>query len=68
MPIYTIRFADDHAGEAKRVEFIGGDASDALIVVSREAPRRTVGLWEGDTKICSLRRRPVGIDDYWVIS
>lgn len=56
MKIYTLHFSDDGEGLARRIEFKAEDLTAALIIAHREANRRTAELWEGATKLCTIRR------------
>ena len=65
---YQLRFATDGIGQEKRIEFDALDASDALLIAHREAPHRAAELWQGDQKLCTLRRRQASGGDLWQIS
>lgn len=54
MRLYTLKFAEDGHGLAKRVEFKAEDALGALIIAHREAARRTAELWDGTKRLCTI--------------
>ncbi|WP_395331826.1 hypothetical protein WBP06_03310 [Novosphingobium sp. BL-8H] len=56
MKIYTLRFRDDGQGLARRVEFKAEDLPAALIIAHREVATRTAELWDGERKLCTVRR------------
>jgi hypothetical protein len=56
MKVYTLKFAEDGIGVARRLEFKAGDITGALVVAHREASRRSAELWDGASKLCTIRR------------
>ena len=66
MPTFSLRYAEDGIGRAKRVEFKAYDAASALIMAHREASERAAELWCEDRKLCTLRR--IGTEsDFWEV-
>ena len=61
---YKLKFQEDGAGAGKTLEFSASDASEALLVASKEAPDRTVELWQGDQRLCRLERTK---EDVWLV-
>jgi hypothetical protein len=56
MATYKLVYSDDSLGCARRIEFEAVDAHGALRIAQSQAVGRTAELWEGDRKLCTLRR------------
>jgi hypothetical protein len=66
--MFTLKIAADRTSEAIHVEFDAEDAAAALIYAHREAGNRSAELWQGDEKLCTIQRTPVGSDEFWQVS
>lgn len=64
MPIYTLTFADDDHGLAKRLDFTAPDAGGALAAARTEAENRPAELWLGTKRLCRVQRA----DEVWYIT
>ena len=53
---FNLVYSDDALGCARRIEFEAIDADGALRIAQCQAPGRLAELWEGDRKLCTLRR------------
>lgn len=58
MAMFTLIFADDAEGVARRLEFKAADMTAALLVAHSEALRRTAELWQGSRKLCTIHASP----------
>lgn len=67
MNSYKLKFADDCHGLGKQVEFDGIDANDAFEVARQEKPGRTMELWQGERRLCTIMRTGVS-HDIWRIA
>ena len=66
MDCYSLIYADDGIGRAKRVDFQAFDAATALIIAHREASERSAELWCESRKLCTITR--IGKEsDFWQV-
>jgi hypothetical protein len=56
MATFSLVYSDDTHGSARRIEFEAVDANGALRIAQSQVVGRTAELWEGDRKLCTLRR------------
>ena len=56
MATYSLVYSEDTLGCARRIEFEAFDAHGALRIAQSQTAGRTAELWEGDRKLCTLRR------------
>jgi len=68
MPSYSLKIAADRTSEAIHIRFDAVDAAEALIIAHREAVNKSAELWRENHKVCTIRREPVGGDEFWHIS
>lgn len=55
MKVYTLRFAHpDGADDA--LQFKAPDLPEALVAAHRHAATRDAELWDGETRLCAIRR------------
>jgi len=64
MRIFTLQFEDD-GHEARRIEFSGFEASEALMVLKHEKAARKATLWESEKRLGTIKRDEGG---FWQIS
>ncbi len=55
MKIYTLKFALPH-GAGETIHFEAFDLPEALMLAHREAATRDAELWDGETRLCAIRR------------
>lgn len=60
MRSFIITLEADEFGESKRIDFDALDPQYAFQLLEREKVGRNAILWEGETRIGSLRRTQVG--------
>lgn len=68
MPMFTLKIAAGRTSEAIHVQFVAEDAAEALIIAHRDAGDRFAELWRDNGKLCTIRRAPVGSDEFWEVS
>jgi len=56
VPTYNLIYSDDALGSARRIEFEAMDACGALRIAQSQTAGRTAELWEGNRRLCTLRR------------
>jgi hypothetical protein len=56
MVTFNLVYSDDALGSARRIEFEAADAHGALRIAQSQAVGRTAELWEGERKLCTLKR------------
>ena len=56
MATYQLIYSDDEFGVGRRIEFDAADPFMALTIAQYESEGRTAELWEGERKLCTLRR------------
>ncbi|KHK90891.1 hypothetical protein [Novosphingobium malaysiense] len=61
---YRLKFEDDGLGVDKIVEFMAPDPAKALMIAGLEAANRYAELWQGNKRICRLRRTE---EQVWLI-
>lgn len=68
MQKYTLKFVGDVLRKPKFIEFEADDPAKALEIAHYEAPDRSAELWSGGKKLCTIRRDPVGTEEFWEVS
>ena len=56
MRTFTIRFEADTTGDARSIEFSGGDPHRAFVILAHEPERRRATIWEGTKCLGSVVR------------
>ncbi|MEZ5656734.1 MAG: hypothetical protein R3E04_12790 [Sphingobium sp.] len=65
MPTYSLRYATDGLGEAKRIDFEASDPAMALELVKAEVSNRHAELWDACNMLCLMK---YGDDGVWQLS
>ena len=65
MVTYTLRFDADGNAPPMQIVFDAPNPGGALVQAHREARQRSAELWQGERKLCSIRR---AANDVWVAS
>lgn len=55
MKLYTLRFAHPDGAEGS-IQFEAPDLPEALVAAHRHAATRDAELWDGETRLCAIRR------------
>lgn len=55
MKLYTLRFAHPD-GADEFIQFEAPDLPEALVAAHRHAAKRDAELWDGETRLCAIRR------------
>lgn len=65
MRSFTLTVDGEDSKEFKRIEFDAHDLTRAFHLLERESAGKTAILWEGETRLATLKRTPIGV---WQLS